>query len=122
MPKDPTENIDRYKVRGGHLNEYEFQRNQESLAEVRPGDGGNLIPGTPPEQRSEQLKELIQKTTPPAKKTTKTSAKKSAKKVTSKKSGAKKATAKKSGSVKTKKAKRTTSAKKSGAKKKKTRK
>ena len=25
MPKDATKNVDRYKVRGGHLNEHEFQ-------------------------------------------------------------------------------------------------
>jgi hypothetical protein len=122
MPKDPTENINRYKVRGGHLNEYEFQRNQEALTESRPEDDANLIPGTPPEERSEQLKELIQKTTPPAKKTTKTSAKKSARKVSNRKSVAKKTTAKKTGSAKKKMAARTASAKKSGAKKKKTRK
>ena len=24
MPKDATKNVDRYKVQGGHLNEYEF--------------------------------------------------------------------------------------------------
>ena len=107
MPKDPAENIDRYKIRGGQLNEYEFQRNQESLTEAKREEVANLIPGTPPEQRSEQLKELIQKRTPAAKKATKTSAKKSAKKVTSRKSGAKRTSAKKSGSVKTKKATRT---------------
>jgi hypothetical protein len=26
MPKDPTKNIDRYKVRGGTLNEYEVEQ------------------------------------------------------------------------------------------------
>ena len=26
MPKDPTKNVDRYKVRGGTLNEFEFQQ------------------------------------------------------------------------------------------------
>ena len=25
MPKDATKNVDRYKVRGGHLNEHEFE-------------------------------------------------------------------------------------------------
>jgi hypothetical protein len=33
MPKDPTENIGHYKVEGGHLNEFEFQKNQERMAE-----------------------------------------------------------------------------------------
>ena len=26
MPKDATKNVDRYKVRGGQLNEYDFER------------------------------------------------------------------------------------------------
>ena len=26
MPKDATKNVDRYKVRGGHLNEYDFAK------------------------------------------------------------------------------------------------
>ena len=26
MPKDATKNVDRYKVQGGHLNEYEFEQ------------------------------------------------------------------------------------------------
>ncbi len=26
MPKDATKNVDRYKVRGGHLNEYDFEQ------------------------------------------------------------------------------------------------
>ncbi len=33
MPKDRTENIDRYKIRGGHLNEFEFQQNEGAMAE-----------------------------------------------------------------------------------------
>ncbi|HSK62222.1 MAG TPA: hypothetical protein VK893_00215 [Pyrinomonadaceae bacterium] len=28
MPKDATKNVDRYKVRGGHLNEYEYQQDK----------------------------------------------------------------------------------------------
>ena len=26
MPKDATKNVDRYKIAGGHLNEYEFEQ------------------------------------------------------------------------------------------------
>jgi hypothetical protein len=26
MPKDATRNVDRYKIGGGHLNEYEFEK------------------------------------------------------------------------------------------------
>ena len=28
MPKDATKNVDRYKVRGGHLNEYDFAKDK----------------------------------------------------------------------------------------------
>ena len=34
MPKDATKNIDRYKIRGGQLNEFDFQQNQEEFAEA----------------------------------------------------------------------------------------
>ena len=33
MPKDATKNVDRYKVRGGHLNEYDFE--QEKAADKK---------------------------------------------------------------------------------------
>ena len=49
MPKDPANNIDRYKIDGGELNEYEFQSNQEELSEPPSETPENLIPGTPPE-------------------------------------------------------------------------
>lgn len=32
MPKDATKNVDRYKVRGGQLNEFEFHQNQGATA------------------------------------------------------------------------------------------
>jgi hypothetical protein len=32
MPKDPKRNIQRYKVQGGHLNEFDYQKNQTQLA------------------------------------------------------------------------------------------
>jgi hypothetical protein len=31
MPKDATKNVDRYKVRGGDINEFEFHQNQEQF-------------------------------------------------------------------------------------------
>ena len=33
MPKDPTKNIDRYKTRGGVINEYEYHEQQQALAQ-----------------------------------------------------------------------------------------
>ena len=50
MPKDATKNIDRYKIRGGQLNEFEYAQSQKALAEQKPKGGANLIPGTPPEE------------------------------------------------------------------------
>jgi hypothetical protein len=34
MPKDRTKNIDRYKIRGGALNEFEFERNSEEAKQA----------------------------------------------------------------------------------------
>ena len=33
MPKDPAKNVDRYKIRGGVINEYEYHENQQALAQ-----------------------------------------------------------------------------------------
>ena len=53
MPKDATKNVDRYKVRGGTLNEFEFTENQEDFSEDQKGKNGRkLIPGTPPEKKT----------------------------------------------------------------------
>jgi hypothetical protein len=51
MPKDPTKNVDRYKVRGGVINEYEYHENQQALVQDEPKGDGKLIPGTPPEEK-----------------------------------------------------------------------
>ena len=51
MPKDPTKNVDRYKIRGGTLNEFELDENQEAYEKQKSKKGGaKLIPGTPPEK------------------------------------------------------------------------
>ncbi len=88
MPKDPTKNVDRYKIRGGNINEYEYHENQESLARNEPKGDGKLIPGTPPEVRVATKESKPQKGTKSTKSTkTKkaaTSAKKAAKKATKK--------------------------------------
>ncbi len=34
MPKDAKKNVDRYKIRGGDLNEYEFHQNQGQVNEA----------------------------------------------------------------------------------------
>ena len=33
MPKDARKNVDRYKLAGGHLNEFEFHQNQAKVKE-----------------------------------------------------------------------------------------
>jgi hypothetical protein len=85
MPKDATKNIDRYKIRGGQLNEFEYTENQRALAEKKPKGDVKLIPGTPPEEAVEGLRPVVKATTK-ATKTTKSTkkAKKSSTKATKK--------------------------------------
>ena len=87
MPKDPTKNIDRYKIRGGLLNEFEYTENQGALAGQKPKSQGKLIPGTPPEERDDRepqgtKKASKKRATKPAKakKSTKSKAQKASKK------------------------------------------
>lgn len=61
MPKDATKNIDRYKIRGGQLNEFDFHQNQQQFAEQTATRGTNLIPGTAPEERAEGLRPAVKK-------------------------------------------------------------
>lgn len=76
MPKDATKNVDRYKIRGGQLNEFEYTENQKALAGKKPKGGAKLIPGEPPEE-AETLKATTKatKTTKAAKKGRKTAKK-----------------------------------------------
>jgi type IV secretory pathway VirB10-like protein len=96
MPKDPANNIDRFKIEGGELNEYEFQSNQEEFSEPEPPSETpeNLIPGTPPEisvpEVVSRAHEVVQRR---AKKRVATTKKAAAKKATSKKSTGKKKSA-----------------------------
>jgi hypothetical protein len=99
MPKDATKNVDRYKIRGGQLNEFEYTQNQKAVAEKKPKGGAKLIPGTPPEEAGDGLQPTVKATAP---KSTKSTAKKAAKKArsstkgaTAKKLAARKAAAKK---------------------------
>ena len=68
MPKDATKNIDRYKIRGGQLNEFDFHQNQEEFADQKRPSPANLIPGTPPEQKVEGLRPVVAAARKPAKK------------------------------------------------------
>jgi len=96
MPKDPKKNIERYKVRGGDLNEFDFHQNQEEFAEQQQTRGANLIPGTPPEKATKR-KLPTTKGTKPATKATKpkgTKSIKAKKGATTKKQSTRKATKK----------------------------
>jgi len=46
MPKDPAKNIDRYKVRGGVINEYEYHENQQALTQDDPQKRTKSTKGT----------------------------------------------------------------------------
>jgi hypothetical protein len=60
MPKDPTKNVDRYKIRGGTLNEFELDENQEAYEQQKSKKAGaKLIPGTPPEEAKKGSKPKI---------------------------------------------------------------
>lgn len=94
MPKDATKNVDRYKIRGGHLNEFEYTERQKALAEKKPKGRGNLIPGTPPEEAGDVPQPAV-KATSKAKKATKKANTGSKKGASAKKLAARKAAAKK---------------------------
>ncbi len=95
MPKDATKNVDRYKVRGGQLNEFEYTENQKALAGKKGKTGAKLIPGTPPEEAGEGLQPAV-KATSKARKSPKATKKASPTKgVSAKKLAARKAAAKK---------------------------
>ncbi len=74
MPKDAKKNIDRYKIDGGHLNEFEFHKNQEELAEQPQAESSLLIPGTPPGEKTQRLKSIVRKAQQMAKKKATTAA------------------------------------------------
>ena len=95
MPKDATKNIDRYKIRGGQLNEFEYTENQKELAGKKQKTEAKLIPGTPPEEAGDGLRPVV-KATSKARKSTKATKKASPMKgVSAKKLAARKAAAKK---------------------------
>ena len=101
MPKDPTKNVDRYKIRGGSINEFEYHQNQGAFTEQKDSAGAKLIPGTPPEEKAQEMLPVVAKKT--AKKASKKAAKKasvptrgaSAKKLAARKAATKKAAKKK---------------------------
>ena len=95
MPKDATKNVDRYKVRGGQLNEFEYTENQKALAGKKAKGGAKLIPGTPPEEAASNLQPAVKATSKTKKSTKATKKATPTKGVSAKKLAARKAAAKK---------------------------
>ena len=95
MPKDATKNVDRYKVRGGQLNEFEYSENQKALAGKQEKAEGSLIPGTPPEDAAHDFRPVVKATSKARKSTKATKKASSTKGVSAKKLAARKAAAKK---------------------------
>jgi hypothetical protein len=104
MPKDASKNVDRYKVRGGQLNEFELAENRKALAEKKPKGNAKLIPGTPPEDAVDWLRPSVKAkaskattstTVGKAKKAAKSARANPSKGATAKKLAARKAAAKK---------------------------
>ncbi|HEX7177871.1 MAG TPA: hypothetical protein VF240_21610, partial [Pyrinomonadaceae bacterium] len=65
MPKDPTRNVDRYKVRGGQFDDLDRTKNDGVMTEdVAPLTGGpeetNFIPGEPAQDAAERKQRLIE--------------------------------------------------------------
>ena len=99
MPKDVTKNVDRYKIRGGQLNEFEYAENQKALAGNKAKDEAKVIPGTPPEEAAEGLQATVKATRKATKSTKKKSSNSSTRGASAKKLAARKA-AKKSATKK----------------------
>jgi hypothetical protein len=95
MPKDATKNVDRYKVRGGSLNEFEYSENQKALAGKKGKTAAKLIPGTPPEEATPGLQPIVKATSKTRKSTKATKKAGATKGVSAKKLAARKAAAKK---------------------------
>ena len=59
MPKDATKNVDRYKVRGGHLNEYDFEKEKAADRKQTATDRQQME-----KEESGMPKEKVDKSTP----------------------------------------------------------
>jgi hypothetical protein len=56
MPKDPTRNIERYKISGSHLNEFEFHQNQGRITEQFEPNA--TAPGAQPLSKAERIAQI----------------------------------------------------------------
>jgi|SRR2546423_2638046 len=121
MPKDRTENVDRYKVRGGQLNEYELERNEGEFESARAGsqpEGGEGLRGADepnaPRRVAERIQQVEQRAHEIVERRRAKQAGGSASKKSARKGGAKKAGKKTAGKKSTKKSSKKTSKKMAG--------
>jgi hypothetical protein len=63
MPKDPARNIDRYKIRGGQFNEFDFNRQQNELSQEQEeqSEQGRDFPIPSEQAKAERIKKLLAK-------------------------------------------------------------
>ena len=59
MPKEPTRSIDRHRVRGSGLNEFDFKKHQGEMADEFQAPGGDVNRGSTPRTRAEQVAQVI---------------------------------------------------------------
>ncbi len=63
MPKDPSKNIDRYKVGGGQMNPFEYQQNQEAISQQNQddwlADQANETNLPPDQAEAERIRRLL---------------------------------------------------------------
>lgn len=64
MPKDATKNVDRYKVRGGHLNEYDFAKEKAADKKQTATDRQATHRQATDDEKSGMPKEKVDKSTP----------------------------------------------------------
>ena len=61
MPKDATKNVDRYKIRGGQINEFDFHRNQEQFAEQKEKSATKSTKGTRGAKKAAKKRTAVKK-------------------------------------------------------------
>jgi hypothetical protein len=63
MPKDPVRNLDRYKIRGGHMNEFDYSRHHTEISQEHgeQHEHGGKVPIPSQQTRAERIKQLLHK-------------------------------------------------------------
>jgi hypothetical protein len=63
MAKDPVRNVERYKIRGGQFNEFDFSRHQSELTREQEEESGQSggIPVSSEQVKADRIKKLLAK-------------------------------------------------------------